>query len=78
MSTSEQVKTTLAEQLGVKIENITDTTTFEDLGADSLDKIEITLQLEDNFKIEIPDDEAEKLLTVGNVVKYIEEKLKKE
>ncbi len=77
MTTSEQVKTILAEQLGVKTEHINDSTTFEDLGADSLDKIEITLQLEDNFKIEIPDNESEKLLTVSDVVKYIETKLNK-
>ncbi len=77
MDISEQVKTILAEQLGVKIEHIADTTIIDDLGADSLDKIEITLQLEDNFKIEIPDEEAEQLSTIVDVVNYIETKINK-
>jgi len=74
MTASDKVKELFANQLGVKIENISDTTTFDDLGADSLDKIEITLQLEDVFKIEIPDNEAERLLTVGEVISHIEKK----
>ncbi len=77
MDISEQVKTILAEQLGVEIKDVIDSATFDDLGADSLDKIETALQLEDTFKIKIPDKEAEKLLTMSDVVKYIETKINK-
>ncbi len=77
MDISEQVKTILAEQLSVEIKDVIDSATFDDLGADSLDKIETALQLEDTFKIKIPDKEAEKLLTMSDVVKYIETKINK-
>lgn len=76
VSDSDQIKKIIADQLGVALDKVTDTVTFDDLGADSLDKIEITLQLENNFKIEITDDETEKLLTIGDVTKYIEKKIK--
>lgn len=77
MDTSDKIKEIIGSQLAVEPENIADTTTFEDLGVDSLDKIEITLQLEESFQIEIPDSDTEKLLTIGDVVKYIEAKLNK-
>lgn len=77
MDISIKVKEIMAEQLGIEIKNVNGITTLKDLGADSLDKLEITLQLEDKFKIKIPDDEAEKLLTVGDVINYIEEKINK-
>ena len=72
---SQKVKAIIAEQLGVKIEEVTDTASFvDDLGADSLDTVELVMALEEEFGIEIPDEEAEKLVTVGDAVKYIGEK----
>ena len=75
MSTVEQqVKKIVAEQLGVKEEEVTNDASFvDDLGADSLDTVELIMALEEEFGIEVPDEQAEKLLTVGDVVKYIEE-----
>ena len=64
----------IAEQLGVKPEQITPEAKFiEDLGADSLDTVELVMALEEEFGNEIPDEEAEKLTTVGDVIRYIEE-----
>ncbi len=72
---AEKVKSIIAEQLGVKLEEITPEATFvDDLGADSLDTVELVMALEEEFKIEIPDEDAEKMLNVGQAVKYIEEK----
>ena len=71
----QKVKSIIAEQLGVKPEEVTDTASFvDDLGADSLDTVELVMALEEEFGIEIPDEEAEKITTVGQAVKYIEEK----
>ena len=67
----------IAKQLGVKLEEVTPQATFiDDLGADSLDTVEIVMALEEEFKIEIPDEDAEKMTNVGEAVKYIEEKTK--
>ncbi len=75
MSVQEKVRSIIAEQLGVKPEEVTPQASFiDDLGADSLDTVELVMALEEEFGIEIPDEEAEKLATVGDAVKYIEEK----
>ena len=70
----ERVKEVIAEQLGVEdIENLTMETNFvDDLSADSLDIVELIMALEEEFDLEIPEAEAEKVVTIGNVVEYIE------
>ncbi|MCS6985215.1 MAG: acyl carrier protein [Leptospiraceae bacterium] len=74
----ERVKKIIAEQLGVDEAEITNESHFiDDLGADSLDTVELVMALEEEFGIEIPDEDAEKIQTVGDVAKYIEEKLGK-
>ena len=71
----DKVRQIIADQLGVKKEEVTDSAKFvDDLGADSLDTVELVMALEEEFGIEIPDEEAEKLATVGDALKYIEEK----
>lgn len=75
MAVSEKVKSIIAEQLGVKKDEIIDEAKFiDDLGADSLDTVELVMALEEEFGIEIPDEDAEKMVTVGEAVKYIEQK----
>ena len=70
----QRVKDIIVEQLGVKPDQVTPEAKFiEDLGADSLDTVELIMALEEEFGIEVPDEQAEKLLTVGDVGKYIEE-----
>ncbi len=70
----EKMKQILAEQLDADIESITpETDIADDLGADSLDVVEMLMAIEDEFDIEIPDEEIENLKTVGNVVDYIQE-----
>ncbi len=72
---AEKVRAIVVEQLGVKIEEVKDEAKFiDDLGADSLDTVELVMALEEEFGAEIPDEEAEKLTTVGDAVKYIEGK----
>ena len=71
----EKVKQIIADQLGVKKEEVTDNAKFvDDLGADSLDTVELVMALEEEFGVEIPDEDAEKLATVGDALRYIEEK----
>ena len=71
----DKIRQIIAEQLGVKKEEVTDNAKFvDDLGADSLDTVELVMALEEEFGIEIPDEEAEKLVTVGDALRYIEEK----
>ena len=71
----DKVKQIIADQLGVKKEEVTDNAKFvDDLGADSLDTVELVMALEEEFGIEIPDEEAEKLATVRDALKYIDEK----
>ena len=73
-----KVKAIIAEQLGVKVEEVTDTASFvDDLGADSLDTVELVMALEEEFGIEIPDEDAEKMTNVGEAVRYVEEKAAK-
>lgn len=73
MSTVEQqVKAIVAEQLGVKLEQVTNTASFvDDLGADSLDTVELVMALEEEFETEIPDEDAEKITTVRQAVDYV-------
>ena len=75
---AEKVKSIIVEQLGVKVDDVTPQASFvNDLGADSLDTVELVMALEEEFGIEIPDEDAEKMATVGEAIKYIEEKAKK-
>ena len=70
----EKVKETIIEQLGVADTAVTTEASFiDDLGADSLDIVELVMALEEEFDIEIPDADAEKIVTVGDVVEYIRE-----
>ena len=77
MSTiEERVKKIVVEQLGVKEDEVTNSASFvDDLGADSLDTVELVMAFEEEFDIEIPDDAAERIQTVGDAVKFIDEKL---
>jgi acyl carrier protein len=75
-SIEEKVKDIIVEQLGVNPEQVTPQASFiEDLGADSLDIVELVMAFEEEFGVEVPDEDAEKLQTVGDVIKYIEDKL---
>lgn len=73
MSTVEQqVKAIVAEQLGVKLEQVTNAASFvDDLGADSLDTVELVMALEEEFETEIPDEDAEKITTVQQAIDYV-------
>ncbi len=74
---AQKVKEIIIEKLGVDAEKVTDDASFvEDLGADSLDTVELVMDFEEEFDLEIPDEEAEKLTTVGAAIKYLDEKLK--
>ncbi len=69
----EKVKAILSEQFDVEEDSVTpDTTIAEDLGADSLDVVDLLMSIEDEFEIEIPDEEIDNIKTVGELVKYIE------
>lgn len=73
-SVYERVKKIIVEQLGVDEAEVTHDASFtDDLGADSLDNVELVMALEQEFNIEIPDEDAEKIVTVGNAVQYIQE-----
>lgn len=74
MSTAERVREIIVEQLGVDAAAVTADASFtDDLGADSLDTVELVMAFEEEFGIEIPDDEAENIRTVNDAVKYLEE-----
>lgn len=75
---AERVKKIVAEQLGVKEEVSNDASFVDDLGADSLDTVELVMALEEEFDCEIPDEEAEKITTVQEAIDYIEKHLKKD
>ena len=73
-----KVREIICKQLGVSEDEVTPEASFiEDLGADSLDTVELVMAFEEEFSVEVPDEDAEKLQTVGDVVKYIEEKAAK-
>ncbi|MCD4667078.1 MAG: acyl carrier protein [Sulfurimonas sp.] len=75
MALIDDIKEVVVEQLSVNIDEVKDDAKFvEDLGADSLDVVELVMALEEKFDIEIPDDEAEKIQTLNDVVAYIESK----
>ena len=76
MALKEKVKDIIVEQLGVDASEVTETASFiDDLGADSLDTVELVMAFEEEFDIEIPDEDAEKMNTVGQAIEYLEEKL---
>ncbi|MCX7716602.1 MAG: acyl carrier protein [Endomicrobia bacterium] len=71
-----KVKAIIAESLGVDVNEVTEQASFvNDLGADSLDTVELVMALEEQFGIEIPDEDAEKIQTVGQAIEYIKNKL---
>ena len=75
-SIEERVKNIIVEQLGVDADQVSPEASFvEDLGADSLDTVELVMAFEEEFDIEIPDEDAEKMATVGNAVSYLAEHL---
>jgi acyl carrier protein len=74
-SIAEKVKKIVVEQLGVSEDQVSEDAKFiEDLGADSLDQVELVMALEEEFGSDIPDEDAEKMTTVGEAIKYIESK----
>lgn len=74
--TFEKIREIIVEQLGVEESAVLlETSLMKDLEADSLDAVEIIMAIEDEFEIEVPDEEAEKFQNVGDIVKYVEEKL---
>lgn len=74
---AERVKAIIVDQLGVNLEEVTPQASFiEDLGADSLDIVELIMALEEEYEMEIPDEDAEKIQTVDDVTKYIQSKKK--
>ncbi len=75
MALENRVKEIIVDQLGVDPGEVTDSAHFiEDLGADSLDTVELVMAFEDEFKIEIPDEDAEKITTVGSAIEYLKNK----
>lgn len=75
MALADKVKEIIVEQLGVNAEQVTPEASFiEDLGADSLDTVELVMAFEEEFGAEIPDEDAEKLTTVGAVIEYLKSK----
>ena len=80
-STEQRIKDIIVEQLGIQPQHVAQVTPeakfIEDLSADSLDTVELIMALEEEFDIEVPDEEAEKLQSVGDVIKYIEDKQNK-
>jgi len=76
MAVEERVSRLIVDQLGVSVEEIKPEVSFlDDLGADSLDIVELVMAMEEEFDIEIPDDDAEKIQTIGDAFAYIEEKV---
>jgi acyl carrier protein len=70
---TQQVRDLIVERLGVNPEQVTEDASFiEDLGADSLDTVELVMAFEEQFDVEIPDEDAEKLTTVGDAIQYLD------
>ena len=75
MAVQDKITEIIVEQLGVKPEEVVPEASFvDDLGAETLDTVELVMALEEEFGIEIPDEDAEKIQTVGDAIRYIEEK----
>ncbi len=75
MAVQDKITEIIVEQLGVKPEEVVPEASFvDDLGADSLDTVELVMALEEEFGVEIPDEDAEKIQSVGDAIRYIEEK----
>lgn len=75
MAVEEKVKEIIAKQLGIDIEKVTSEATFmDDLGADSLDTVELVMAFEEAFNVEIPDEDAEKIVKVQDAINYIKDK----
>ncbi len=73
--TGNKVREIIADELGVEMGKVTDDAAFvEDLGADSLDTVELVMRFEEEFEVEIPDEDAEKMLTVGDAIRYLGER----
>ena len=73
--TAARVKEIIANELGVELDKVTDEASFvEDLGADSLDTVELVMAFEEEFGIEIPDEDAEKMQSVGDAIRYLSSK----
>jgi acyl carrier protein len=78
MSVEQKVREIIVEQLGVEESQVTDGAKFvDDLGADSLDTVELVMALEEAFDLEIPDEDAEKITSVGDAINYINSKAEK-
>ena len=70
--TADKVREIIADELGVELEKVASEASFvEDLGADSLDTVELVMRFEEEFEVEIPDEDAEKMQTVGDAVRYL-------
>jgi acyl carrier protein len=77
MNLEERVKTIIVEQLNVESDQVTADASFvDDLGADSLDIVELVMTMEEEFDLEIPDEDAEKIKSVGDVIKYVQARSK--
>ncbi len=77
-TTEERVKNILVDQLGVERQNIKPNASLvDDLGADSLDIVELVMAMEEEFGLEIPDEQAEKIKTVGDVIRYVDDRAPK-
>lgn len=77
MALFDEVRDIIVEQLHVPPEKVTEDARYiEDLGADSLDTVELVMAIEEKFEIEVPDEDAQKLETVGKTITYLEDKLK--
>ncbi|MBM7556592.1 acyl carrier protein [Halanaerobacter jeridensis] len=73
MDVAEKVKEIIAEELALDLEEVTEDATFDDLGADSLDIVEVVMAFEDEFDVAIPDEDAEEIGTVQDAIDYIED-----
>jgi acyl carrier protein len=72
---ADRVREIIANELGVEMEKVTDEASFvEDLGADSLDTVELVMAFEEEFGVEIPDEDAEQMQTVGDAIRYLQDK----